>query len=95
MKRTEMRVGITYVICPNKKCKLFWDTSRYCPCDGNCPWKDRLKFIIICHNCGQMIILSGDHHLWQRIDHLCPDGRKAGNFRMSGKYHLLYKIPAE
>jgi len=90
-----MKVGITYIICPNKKCKLFWDTSRPCPCDGNCPYKDRMKFAIICHNCGEIIVLPGTHNAWQRIDHHCPDGKVASNFRMSGKYCLLYKMPTK
>lgn len=92
MKKSEMEVGIIYIICPNKKCRLFWDTSRYCPCDGKCPHKGKLKFVIICHNCGEMIVLSGIDKVPRRVDHQCPDGRNAFNFSTT-TYYLLYKMP--
>lgn len=95
MKKSEMEIGTTYIICPDRKCKLFWDTSRWCPCDGDCPHEDKLKLVIICHGCGKMIILPGDHCSWCRIDHNCSGkgGGCCSNFRMDNKYHLLYKMP--
>lgn len=93
MKKGEMEVNVTYIICPEKSCKLFWNPEGSCPCDGNCNFENQLKFAIICHSCREIVVLPGNHHMFQRIDHKCPDGRLAANFRMSGKYHLLYKLP--
>jgi len=94
MTKDGMKVSVTYVICPEKKCKLFRDTTAgHCPCDGYCPFKNKLQLAIICHNCHEIITLPGDHSMWARIDHKCPNGDLAGNFRMSGKYHLFYKLP--
>ncbi|MDD3101715.1 MAG: hypothetical protein PHE59_01040 [Patescibacteria group bacterium] len=93
MKISEMESGVTYIICPDKKCKLFWDTTRPCPCDGKCPHGKKVKLVIICLNCHGMIVLPGNHCSWCRIDHACPNGMNAMNFRMSGKYQLLHKMP--
>ena len=41
----------------------------------------------------EMITLPGSHGRFFRITHECPNGMRAENFRMSGKYHLLYKVP--
>jgi len=93
LKKSELEVGATYIICPDRKCKNFFNTSSPLICDGKCPKKKKLKFIIVCHNCKGLVELPGHHHIWQRIDHLCPNGMCCANFRMSGKYHILYKKP--
>jgi hypothetical protein len=95
MTKDEMKVNVTYIICPEKTCRLFWDTitEGALSCDGYCPFKSKLQLAIICHNCLEIITLPGNHSMWARIDHKCPNGDLAGNFRMSGKYHLLYKLP--
>ena|SRR3989338_4953465 len=94
MRKDEMEVGVTYIICPEKKCKLFFDTTRLCPCDGSCPFQAKQKLAIVCHSCGGIIVLDGGHSMIVRIDHRCFDGDGlAFNFRMSGLYRLLYSIP--
>lgn len=95
MKRAKMEDDVTYLLCPDKTCKLFWDiNSRHVPCESRCPHQDKLIKMIICRRCHEIIELSGDHFSWCRIDHKCPDGGGCMNFEgMSGKYQLLYKKP--
>jgi hypothetical protein len=96
MRKIEMQSDLTYIVCPEKTCRLFWDTTRSCPCDGNCPYERQQKLIIICHNCREMIVLPGGTSRMLRIDHACK-GKSgvAGNFRMSGRYRLIYEAPTE
>ena len=94
MKISEMDDDTTYLLCPDKKCKLFWDETQRMPCEDNCPRQDKLIKMIICRGCHGLIELPGNHHMICRVDHNCPDGRRVSNFhRMSGKYNLLYKKP--
>lgn len=93
-KKTELLNDTTYLLCPDKTCKLFWDVTRYTPCESNCPMQDRLIKIIICQRCREVVELRGNHFSWDRVDHDCPDGGGCMNFqRMSGKYELLYEKP--
>ena len=93
MKKSEMEEGATYLLCPDKKCRLFLDSSRRIPCEQACPRRDKLIKMLICHNCGNIIELPGDHNALCHISHACPDGRHALNFRLNGRYYLLYKKP--
>ena len=92
MKISEMDDDTTYILCPDKTCKLYWDTSQCIPRENNCPHQDRQIKLIICTGCQGLIELPGDHSGLCRVDHDCPDGFRASNFqRMSGKYFLLYE----
>lgn len=84
---------VTYLLCPDRECKLYYDTSSVLACESNCPKQDELVKIIVCHGCNEAIELAGDHHKYQRVDHACPTGSVAANFRMSGRYFLLYELP--
>lgn len=79
--------GLTYIICPEKSCRLFWDTSRFCPCERDCPKIGEMKKAVICFRCLQVIILDGNDSWAKRIDCQCG----ASTFcRMSGRYQLVY-----
>jgi len=95
MGKIELRNDTTYLLCPDKNCKLFWDTSRRIPCESDCPMQNRLIKIIICKKCCEVIELPGNHSGLCRVDHNCPDGGGCMNInqRMSGKYELIYKKP--
>ncbi|MFH0891228.1 MAG: hypothetical protein V1867_00440 [Candidatus Falkowbacteria bacterium] len=93
MKKTDMETGTTYFLCPDKKCRLFLDIEQTIPCEHSCPHRDKLVKMLICQNCGNIIELPGDHNALCHISHACPDGRNTLNFRMSGRYYLLYKKP--
>ena len=98
MKKSEMRNGATYIICPNQSRKLFMDAARKCPCDGQCPQKDKEKLAILCPVCNKLIILDGDYSNWRRI--ICTpseSGCGANLFRAieseESSYSLLYEVP--
>jgi hypothetical protein len=94
MNKSELEPDVTYLLCPDKDCKLFYDTSRIMPCESDCPGQDELVKIIQCHGCEELIELPGDHHMMRRVDHNCLDGNRASNFsRMSGRYQLIYEKP--
>ena len=96
LKKSELETGVTYFLCPDKECELFWSLGSF-PCESNCPYQDKLVKIIKCGNCGDMIELPGNHSQFLRIDHKCPSEREAVacNFRMSGKSQIIYKKPGE
>jgi len=93
LSKKEMDSNTTYILCPDRSCKLFYSPEYPFPCEYNCPKKNKLEKIIKCRNCGEPIHLCGDHHMLCRVDHACPDGRHASNFqRMSGRYRLVYGV---
>jgi len=87
-----MEVGVTYIICPNPKCKLFWDTTSYCPCEDRCPWAEKEKFVVLCPFCRDIIVLDSDYKLWQSVTHVCADNSHPFFFRKT-HYHILYEMP--
>lgn len=94
IKKTDMKPDVTYLLCPDKSCKLFWDTTRRIPCEADCPKQDELVKIIQCSGCYEPIELSGDHHVFRRVEHFHEDETISWTFkRMSGKYQLLYERP--
>jgi len=87
-----MKDGINYILCPDKKCKLFF-TSKLLACEHKCPHTNEMHKVIICGNCKEPIVLPGDHHFFRRVEHDCKDGRHPMMLsRMSGKYRLIYGI---
>lgn len=94
MKKSEMDCETTYLLCPDKSCRLFFDKTQAIPCERMCPRQEQLRKIILCGGCQETIILPGAHSTISRVDHNCPTGCRAGNFqRMSGKYRLMYEMP--
>ena len=91
-----MDAQTTYLLCPDRTCRLFFDTTRRTPCEHDCPLEKLLVKIIKCHNCGELIELEGNHNYLRRVDHACSGGRCAANFqRLSGTYQLIYERPRE
>jgi hypothetical protein len=98
MKKSEMKIGTIYIICPDRKCHLFWDTSTYCLCEGRCPLKESEKFVVLCSNCREPIVFDHRFNSWNRIDHKCPDykgGGVASTFIDGTRHYLLYEMPTE
>ncbi len=93
MKVSELKSRVTYILCPDKTCRLFWQTDGPFPCEGHCPHEAKQKLIIRCHNCDGMIILDGGHCILCNIPHDCPNGDRPICFRMDHAYHLLYELP--
>src|SRR3989344_5213070 len=93
IQKSEMDTNTTYLLCPDRSCRLFFDPDREW-CETACPRKDVLVKIIQCVNCSEPIELSGDHHRYSSVTHECADGRHPLMFqRMSGRYCLIYERP--
>ncbi|MDO8669594.1 MAG: hypothetical protein Q7K65_04850 [Candidatus Buchananbacteria bacterium] len=89
-----MKIDVTYLLCPDKTCRLFFKEGVTLPCERHCPHQTKLKKIILCASCQEIIELPGDHSAIQRVDHHCPGGHIAGNLqRLSGKYHRIFQKP--
>ena len=89
-KKSDMKEDITYILCPDPSCQLFFKPDCNIPCENNCPKQGEMKKIVFCR-CGRVIVLNG-HHCWmQRVD--CNDCGASLFFRMSGKYQLIYERP--
>lgn len=93
IKKSEMDTKTTYLLCPDRSCKLFFDLYKEW-CELECPRKDDLVKIVQCVNCLEPIELPGDHFYFCAVTHKCPDGRSPLMFqRMSGRYCLIYERP--
>ena len=94
INKSDMEENVTYLLCPDKSGKLFWEEDKGIPCESECPHQDELVKIIRCHSCYEPIKLPGNHPQWENVLHIHEDGTRATSFaRMSGKYALLYERP--
>ena len=84
-----LKPGITYFLCPNIKCHLFWKPNCHVPCEHECPKKSKMKMVIVCDICGKNIVLPGDHCSWCRVD--CECGASLF-LRMPDKYGIIYSL---
>ena len=93
IKKSEMNTETTYLLCPDRSCKLFFDLAKEW-CEQECPKRDDLVKINQCHNCQEPIELPGDHNYLCCVTHDCISGQHPLMFqRMSGKYRLIYEKP--
>ncbi len=87
---------MNYIICPDKKCGLFWDDRFRMACEGDCPKKEQMEKMIVCYNCSEPIYLRHDHSTLQNASHSCKDGHSPVMFtRMRGKYPIIYQHPKD
>jgi hypothetical protein len=91
-KKSEIQKDVTYLLCPDSSCKLFYEEGRTIPCEDKCPKEKDLVKIIKCV-CGELVELPGDYSVLRSVDHSCANGEIAGNFRMTGSYVRIYKRP--
>lgn len=65
MHTPKLEKNVTYIICPEKSCTLFWEATGPCPCDGSCPYQEKQKLLIICGGCNEIILLPVDPHYFK------------------------------
>jgi len=80
----------TYIICPDAACRQYFDLSRSCPCEHDCPKEAAMKKVVICPQCSNVIVLAGDHFSWCLVE--CSRCGVINWHRMSGNYMLVYDI---
>ena len=90
MKIAEMKPEITYILCPDPSCKLFFKPNCHIPCEYECPKQLEMKKLVFCPICKTAIELDGNHSSMMRVD--CNCGASLF-YRMTGKYHLIYERP--
>ncbi len=95
LKKSELKENITYIVCPDPTCKLFFCETRACPCILECPMREKEKLIFLCPLCREPIIHDGYFNpYFQHITHECTDtGRHPIIFATDNPFRLLYKIP--
>lgn len=97
LKKSELDKDTLYIICPDKKCKLFWETGKQpLPCPHECPKKDKLKYVVLCHQCKETIVLPS--YFYNGLDHVthqCANGMRPMWVHYFKKSHLLYKMPKQ
>jgi len=91
-KKSELKKDITYILCPDKKCGLFWHESFFA-CEYNCPKKDLEKKVMVCGCCMDTIVLESNYSLMRSVRHNCKDGKNPLLFRSSRHYEIIYKLP--
>jgi len=59
LKKSELEEKITYIVCPDLTCKLFFCETRTCPCIFECPMKEKERFLFLCPFCKGLIVHDG------------------------------------
>ncbi len=96
LNKSELRKDTTYILCPDKKCKRFFDVNDKLACEYKCPKQEKLVKIITCFVCNDVIELPGSHTPFYPVDdkyHTCKDGKSPFWFRPHNRYILIYKKP--
>lgn len=93
LSTSNMREDITYVVCPDRKCGLFWEPDLGDVCECYCPHKAKRKLVLVCHDCESLLVLREGHSSMQRIDHDCSGGSCKFRLRGSNTLQLTYKMP--
>ncbi|MBW3003023.1 hypothetical protein KY337_00535 [Candidatus Woesearchaeota archaeon] len=91
MKKTELERSVTYLLCPDKACRKHEESKSICEIE--CPDKDKLKKIVRCKFCDDIVYLPGTHYPPMKFAHICPDGRELRQFRLSYDYKIIYEEP--
>ena len=93
IKKSEMTEDTTYILCPDKKCGLFW-YEPFFACEGSCPKKDLEKLVVICKDCDKLLVLDSDHSAFCRLDHNCNEHNSCKfRLRKSTNHILIYALP--
>jgi len=92
MKRYEMEEGVTYYLCPDKTCDIFWNETGL-GCENDCPKVDELKKILYFESCQNLIVLLGNHSVWESVRYETDDGRNPLFFRNGMVSHIIYDMP--
>lgn len=85
-----MKHNITYLLCPDKTCKLF--NKNLNKCEFNCPLKEKLKKLFLCPICENIVELPGHYTPWHYPTH-GRAGCDALIKRTSDEYELIYEMP--
>jgi hypothetical protein len=94
LKKSELLPDFTYILCPDKKCGLFWYRLEVntLPCERDCPKKDLEKKIVACPYCKDIIIIAGDDSTLRGVSHMHDDGSTPEIFRKR-RYKIIYDMP--
>jgi len=93
-KKSQMSEDITYVLCPDRTCGLFWEKDFFA-CEGHCPRKSEEKLVVICKDCNNLLVLPANHSAMQRLDHKCQGIGCRFRLRSSSHNQLIYKLPKD
>jgi len=92
IKKSEMSEDVTYILCPDKNCGLFW-YEPFFACEHHCPKKNLEKKVLICKDCDKLLVLESDHSSMQRIDHECKGIGCKFRLRNSCNHRIIYSLP--
>ena len=92
IKKNEMKEDITYILCPDKTCNIFFDENKLCEYD--CPLKEKAKKLFYCKKCKKIEEkpLTETIH---RLDHLCMNNTLASIFPNKKHYIIIHEFPKE
>lgn len=88
-----MQEDTTYVVCPDRRCGLFWEPDLGGACEHYCPHQAKRKLVLVCHDCESLLVLHEGHSSMQRIDHDCSKGGCKFRLRGSNPLQITYKMP--
>ena len=90
-----MKKGITYLLCPDRTCKLFNKKPIGNSCEFSCPFKEsKLKKLVVCGHCGGIAELPGFYTSWQYLPHNTKTGGCGATIkRIDFEYKRIYKKP--
>lgn len=95
LKYSDLKEDITYLLCPDKTCDLFWKENCACPCEYDCPSVEDMKKILYVRDMENLLVLDGDFSSLQTVDYKTKDGCTRVHFRNSDKHRIMYKMPID
>ena len=95
IKKSEMKTDITYILCPDENCDIFFNEKKHCTSD--CPHPDKARQLDYCGVCNNFYENEINFSLWQRKDHRCNHHglEWIGSKFYTGKWILIHEYPKE
>ena len=95
LKYSDLEENITYLLCPDKNCDLFWKQNCTCICEYECPNVNDLKKILYIKHTNELIILNGDYSAFRTVDFKSKDGFSSIYFRNSERHRIMHHMPID
>jgi len=95
IKKSEMNENLTYILCPDSNCEIFFDEKKFCRLD--CPYPEKAKQLDYCKMCNSIYENKINYSTWQRKEHKCNSSKfEATAIKFcNNKWILIHEYPKD
>jgi len=95
IKKSEMSSDVTYILCPDSECDIFFDENKSCIHD--CPNPEKARQIDYCDFCKNFYENEINYSVWKRKDHLHNSHgvEGVGSKFCNEKWELIHEYPKD